>query len=314
MSTYIAVDIGGTQMRAACYPADSLTPIRMARISTQHPTLSPLERLQELISSIWPEKNSVTRIGLAAPGPVDPYKGILRSAPNIPGWTDVPLRKEMEERFHVPVAIGNDANLAALGEGRFGAGRGHPNLIFMTISTGIGGGIIIDDRLLLGSSGLAGEVGHITILPDGPLCGCGQRGHLEAVASGTAIAHWVEQELAQGAASRLQVGQVLTAKQIAHAAKEGDQLAIAAFNRAGYFLGLGLANYCHIFNPSIVIFGGGVSQAGPLLFDPMNASLQTHILSPHYLENLTLTTASLGDEAGLMGALALARMDKVGLK
>ena len=308
MSVSIAVDIGGTQMRAACFPPDGAVLKSLARVSTSHPYLSPLERLYELVASIWPEDKTVTSIGVAAPGPVDPYQGIIHAAPNIPGWIDLPLRALLEERFNVPVSLGNDANLAALGEWMFGAGQGHHHLIYMTVSTGIGGGIIVDDRLLLGARGLAAEIGHTSVMLDGPLCGCGQRGHLEAVASGPAIARWAEQEFTQGVQSILPVGQPLMAKDVAAAAHEGDELAAAALARAGTFIGQGLANFLHIFNPSIVIVGGGVSRSGSLLLDPIKAAMQEHVISPHYLDNLALCTAALGDEVGLMGALALARL------
>jgi glucokinase len=306
MSHYIAVDVGGTQIRAACYAPDSLTPIRIDRTSTRHPSETPLERLTELVASIWPEKGSVAAIGVAAPGPLDPFAGVIREAPNIPGWIDVPLRSHIEQRFGVPVALGNDANLAALGEWTYGAGQGHHHLVYITVSTGIGGGVIIDDRLLLGLNGLAAELGHVTILPDGPLCGCGARGHLEALSSGTGIARWVEEQLSQGARSSLPCGQPVTAKLVGVAAQAGDALAIAAIERAGSYLGLALANYLHIFNPSIIIIGGGVSQLGPLLLDPLWAAIEKHTLSPYYLEHLTLARAALGDAAGLIGALALA--------
>lgn len=307
MSHYIAVDVGGTQIRAACYPNHSLKPLKIDRTSTRHPTETPLERLVGLIASIWPGDEPVAAIGVAAPGPLDPFAGVIREAPNIPGWVDVPLRDHVANHFGVPVALGNDANLAALGEWKYGAGQGHHHLIYITVSTGIGGGVIIDDQLLLGLNGLAAELGHVTILPDGPLCGCGQRGHLEALSSGTAIARWTAEQLSLGAKSVLNCDQPLTAKMISAAAKEGDPLAIAAFERAGSYLGLALSNYLHIFNPSIVIIGGGVSQAGPLLMNPMWAAIQKYSLSQYYLEHLTISQAALGDEAGLIGALALAR-------
>lgn len=306
MSSHIAVDIGGTQLRAACYPSGSMTPIKLNRTATQDPNSTPLERLKTLIESTWPENDTVAGIGVAAPGPTDPYNGILMAAPNIPGWVNLPLRQYLEEYFHVPTALGNDANLAALGEWRFGAGRGHHYMIYLTISTGIGGGVIINDQLLLGQRGLAGELGHITVMQEGPICGCGQRGHLEAVASGTAIARWVREEISRGVPSSLPSNQPLTGKMISQAAQEGDELAIEALMRAGTFIGQALANYLHIFNPSAIVIGGGVSQSGSFLLDPMYASLKRHLMSPSYLDNLTLTTATLGDEVGLMGALALA--------
>ncbi|MGE5225199.1 MAG: ROK family protein [Omnitrophica WOR_2 bacterium] len=306
MSQYIAVDIGGTQMRAAVYNDDNLTPIVVDRISTRHPTLTPIERLYSLIASIWPSNLEVTAIGVAAAGPLDPYAGIIREAPNITGWIDIPLRRNLEERFNVPVAVGNDANMAALGEWKYGAGQGHHNLIYITVSTGIGGGVIVADQLLLGAHGLAAELGHVTIVPDGPMCGCGHRGHLEAFSSGPAIARWAAEELKKGSPSILSTVPDLTAKAIGQAALRGDALAKSAISRAGKYLGMALANYLHIFNPSIVIIGGGVSQTGTLLMEPMRTSMQVNTFSPYYLEDLTLTTASLGDDVGLVGALALA--------
>jgi glucokinase len=307
MTQYIAVDIGGTQIRAASYHSDSLTPIRISKTSTRDPYQAPLERLQDLVASIWPLDEPVAAIGVAAPGPLDPYQGVVIAAPNIPGWINVPLRQVLEDRFQVPVGTGNDANLAALGEWMYGAGKGHHNLIYLTVSTGIGGGIIVDDRLLLGERGLAGEVGHVTVMLDGPLCGCGKRGHLEAVASGTAIARWVQAELDQGVVSSLPAGQALNTKLIAQAAQSGDELARAALARAGGFIGQALANFLHIFNPSVVIIGGGVAMSGELLLKPVRQAMHEHVIAQAYVEDLVVTRAAFGDEAGLMGSLALAR-------
>ncbi len=307
MPSYIVADVGGTQIRAACFRADRQTPERVERLATQSGVMPVLDRLFSLINTIWPKNDEVIGIALALPGPVDPFQGILFGAPNIPGWTNLPLRRLMVERFHVPVVVGNDANLAALGEWKFGAGRGHHHMIYITISTGIGGGVIIDDQLLLGSRGLAAEIGHITVMPDGPLCGCGQRGHLEAIASGPSIARWAEEQISQGAASILSSQKRLSAKEISRAAQQGDPLAITALERAGTFLGVALASYLHIFNPTAVILGGGVTQSGDSLLQPLRKALREHIMTPSYLENLTLTTAALGDDVGLMGTLALAQ-------
>lgn len=306
MDTYIAVDIGGTQLRAAVYPAGEKTPLRQKRIATQGPGGSPLDHLMNLIAEVWPVNERVCGIGVAAPGPSNPQLGIIYSAPNIPGWERVPLVQILHERFKVPVRLGNDANLAALGEWRFGAGQGHHHLFYMTISTGIGGGIISDDRLLEGYHGLAGEIGHVTVLPDGPVCGCGHRGHLEALGSGTAIARYTAEQLAKGVPSILSQNSNPTSREIYEAAVQGDKLAISALERAGHYIGIALANYLHIFNPSIIILGGGVTRSGKYLLDPLRASLKEHILSPEYLNGLVVTTAALGDDAGLLGALALA--------
>jgi len=307
MDYHVAVDIGGTQIRAASYSQDSLTPHKINRVATQAPGSTPLERLMETISSVWPANGKVSGIGIAIAGPVDPYRGVVLTAPNIPGWDNLPLKQQLEEKFHTSVSPGNDANLAALGEWMFGAGKGHHHIIYMTISTGIGGGIIIDDRLLLGQHGLATEIGHIIIDPNGPICGCGGYGHLEAMASGPAIARWVDLELGKGRHSILETRQPVTARDIAMAAAQGDDLALAAMNRAGNFIGIAIVNFLHIFNPSMIILGGGVSQSGELLFKPIRSFLQNHVMTAGYLDNLSVVPAVLGDESGLMGALALVR-------
>ena len=307
MEYHIAVDIGGTQIRAASYAQDSLTPYKINRVATQAPDTTILDHLEDAIRSVWPEQEKVAGIGIAIAGPVDPFRGIVLTAPNIPGWVNLPLKAHLEKDFDIPVSTGNDANLAALGEWKFGAGKNHHNLIYMTISTGIGGGIIIDDRLLLGEDGLAAEIGHMIIDPNGPICGCGGYGHLEAMASGTAIARWTEQELSKGCQSSLKSKIPLTAKDIGLAARQGDELAINAFNRAGTYIGIAIVNFLHIFNPSMIILGGGVTQSGELLINPIRAYLQNHVMSPKYIEKLSITRSVLGDESGLMGALALVR-------
>ena len=308
MKTYIAVDIGGTQLRAACYPADSKTPLKLNKISTQHPSATPLERLMELITSVWPADGTVEAISVAIPGPVDPYAGIVRTTPNIPAWENLPLQKLVEGKFNVCVLLGNDANLAALAEWKYGAGVGHHDLIYMTISTGIGGGVIVGDRLLLGVHGLGAELGHVTVIPDGPVCSCGKRGHLEAVASGPGIARWTEEQLQNGTPSMLKPGQGLTAKMIGEAAQAGDGLAIQAFARAGTLIGHTIADYLHIFNPSLLIIGGGVSNTGDLLLEPMRKAIREGVCTPSFLEDFRLVTAVLRDEVGLIGALVLAQM------
>ncbi len=306
MDMYIAVDIGGTQIRVAVYPKGDQRPVKQKRITTQGKDQSPLERLIEVVAEQWPVNDHVCGIGVAAPGPINPQLGIIYSAPNIPGWEKLPLAHILQDRFGVPTRLGNDANMAALGEWRYGAGQGHHNLMYLTISTGIGGGVICDDHLLLGAHGLAAELGHVTVLPDGPMCGCGHRGHLEAVGSGTAIARYVAEQIAQGVPSSLSEYKNPTGRDISLAAEQGDPLAKAALNRAGTFIGYALGDYLHIFNPSIIILGGGVSRSGPFLLEPLRASIADRVISPEYLHGLVITTAALGDDAGLMGALVLA--------
>jgi glucokinase len=250
----------------------------------------------------------VQAIGIASPGPLDSHTGYILKTPNISEWQNFPLTPSLSQHFHVPAYLDNDANLAALGEWRFGAGRGHHHVLYLTISTGVGGGVIADDHLLQGYHGLATELGHTIVDPDGPPCSCGFAGHLESFSSGPAIVRYVLKELQAGARSSLRLDENLTARVIAKAAKHGDVLSVSAYRRAGEYLGIGVANFLHAFDPSIVIFGGGVSQVGPLLFDSFHASLKKRVFHPRYLEDLKIEMAALGDDAGLLGALALAQI------
>ncbi len=309
MKITIAIDVGGTQMRAAVFPAGENKPIRQKRIPTYVDGKTSLDRLIQLIREITADDEKIESIGIAAPGPLDPKTGIILASPNLPEWIGISISEMLQKEFGVPAFLGNDANLAAVGEWKYGAGQGHHHLLYLTISTGIGGGVISDDRLLVGHQGLGAELGHVVLLPDGPMCGCGHRGHLEALASGTGIAAYFAEQLADGHESILS-GKP-DAKAISLAAKQGDELALETFERAGYFIGLAVSNYLMIFNPSIVIFGGGVSQAGDLIMNPIRKEVREAVLSEHYLQDLVITLAALGDDSGLFGALALAR-DSVG--
>lgn len=305
MGIIIAVDIGGTQIRVAAFERGNIEPIEVRRTPTRSSEGTPFERMCAEIKAIWPKNEPVETIVVGSPGPLDPESGIIFYAPNIPGWNNFPLKDNLQKQFGVPALIGNDANLAALGEWHFGAGKGHRHVLYITISTGIGGGVISNDRLVLGVRGLATEVGHVTVLPGGPMCNCGHAGHLEAIASGPSIARYVEEQIAGGVASALKGKVNLSARDVSEAAAKGDALAVQALARAGQFIGQALADFLHLFNPSIVIFGGGVSFSGPLLLDPVKESLQKHIMDPSYLKDLQITNAALGDDAGLLGALAL---------
>ncbi|MBI3162828.1 MAG: ROK family protein [Chloroflexi bacterium] len=308
MRTIIAVDIGGTQLRAAAYKKDQLQPITQKRVKTNASEPDTFGRLVNLIEDIWPKDEGVGAIGVSSPGPLDPHTGVIMSPPNIKEWRDFPITEKLRERFGIPAYLDNDANLAGLAEWKFGAGRGHHNILYLTVSTGVGGGVIIDDRLLQGHHGLAAELGHTTVQADGPLCGCGQRGHLESYSSGTGIERFVADQLSAGRESVLHPNKKNSAHDISEAAERGDALSIEAYAIAGKYLGIGVANFLHAFNPSIVIFGGGVSQSGPLLFDAFGKSLKERVIHPRYLDGLAITKAELGDDSGLLGARALAEL------
>jgi len=308
MSVFVAVDIGGTHIRAATYKKNNTVPLNHKRTRSYGKTTGTFSRLVKAIETVWPENNSVRAIGMASPGPLDPKSGVVLATPNIPEWLDFPLTEKLTQYFGVPAYLDNDANLAALGEWKFGAGRGHHDLLYLTISTGIGGGVIVNDHILHGYHGLAAELGHVTVLANGPVCSCGFRGHLEALAAGPAIVRYIHEQLEAGKKSELRSIEELSARDVAEAASRGDALAKSAYQRAGEYLGIGVASFLHTFDPSIVILGGGVTQSGALLLEPFEASLREHTFNPRYLENLIITTAAFGDDAGLLGALALAQM------
>lgn len=308
MRTIISLDIGGTQLRAAVYQDDKREAITQKRIKTNANEPDTFGRLLKLIEDVMPRDGKVDAIGASIPGPVDPKTGIIMFTPNIKEWRDFPFAARLMKSFGVPTFLDNDANLAGLAEWKFGAARGHHNVLYLTVSTGVGGGVIISDRLLQGSHGLAAELGHTIVQVDGPLCGCGQRGHLEAFSSGTGIERFVADQLKAGRQSVLKPSKRNSAHDISEAARQGDALSIEAYQIAGKYLGIGVANFLHIFNPSVVVFGGGVSQSGPLLFDSFETSLKEHVIHPRYLEGLKIGRAELGDNSGLLGARALAEL------
>ena len=312
-SYFVAVDLGGTQIRAALCGPDGQIFRRVARLTEAQEGLDAvIGRIFQTISEAIGDTPlaEVAGIGIGAPGPLNPMTGVVFQAPNLPGCDYVPLRTLVSEHFGRPTFLGNDANLAALAENRFGAGRGIRDMIYLTISTGIGSGIIVDGRMLIGAEGLAAEAGHMIILPDGPVCGCGASGCLEALASGPSIARYAVQRIKAGKKSRIPKmvdGDLskVDAKTVSVAAQLGDKLAINTFQRAGTYLGIGIANLLRLFNPRMVVLGGSVTKAGPFLFDPMRAAIEAHAL-PMYWQGLSIAPAALGDDVGLLGAAALA--------
>ena len=303
----IGVDLGGTLIRAI---RTDLEGERVAR--AQLPTEAQsggeavMERINTAIEEVMhgAEPDEVLGIGVGAPGPID-ADGRIYDPPNLPDWGDLSLSKRIHDRFNLPAYAGNDANLAALGEHRFGAGQQVDDMVYVTVSTGIGGGIISGGRLLLGARGYAAEIGHQTLVADGPICGCGQPGHLEALASGPAIARNAKEHLDAGASSTItDFSEEITAESVAEAAQAGDELARELLAEAGFYIGLGLANLIHVLEPQRVLIGGGVSQAGDLLFEPIRETVKQSVMSPIYLD-VEILPAALGADVGLMGAVAL---------
>jgi glucokinase len=304
----LAIDLGGTQYRVAAISGDATIHARIARPTRAD--AAPEAVIEDLVDAIGEVRarvqgRPILGVGVSAPGPLDPTTGIVFQAPNLPRWRDVPLATALEARLGLSVLLGNDANLAALAEARHGAGKGARDLIYLTVSTGIGSGVVADGRLLLGAHGIAAEAGHMALSLDGPLCGCGNRGCLEAYASGTGLVNRAIEALAAGRASSLsRIQEELSAVHISDAADEGDALAQELINQAGHALGVGVRNLLHLFSPEVVVIGGGVSQIGPRLWNPMLKVVDDDAMTTYRLD-LRILTAALGDDSGLIGAALL---------
>ena len=307
----LAIDLGGTKIMAAIVSPDGRV------ISRNYcPTLA-VKGTKEVIDRLSSAAEGVvTKAGLrfselagiviAAAGALNAEKGVITSSPNLPGWHNVPLRDILADRLGIATYMINDASAAALGEHRFGAGRGLDNLVYLTVSTGIGGGIIIGGKLYTGANGSAGEIGHMIIEADGPQCSCGNSGCLEALASGTAVAAEAVKRIGQGEASSItelakDASKTITAKTVALAARQGDYLACDVVAKAAYYLGIGLANVVNIFNPEMVIIGGGMSQMGDMLLKPARKVVKQRAFRLP-AQTVRIVRARLGGDAGVIGA------------
>ena len=309
---YVAVDLGGTNIRTIRGTADGTILARVSlRTQAAEGEAAVMARILGAIREVWPPdpNDHVHAIGVSVPGPVDPWRGILFNAPNLPGWSYVPLGDLITREFHVPARLGNDANLAALAEYRFGAGKGHANMVYITLSTGIGSGVIADGRLLLGAKGLAAELGHVCVDLNGPRCNCGNIGCIEAIAAGPAIAKTAVAKIQAGEHSvmpELVSGNLadVSAETVGQAAQMGDALAASIVLHAGRAIGAAIVNLLHAFNPGIVICGGGLTRMGDLLMEPIRQTMVERASDRDYWVDIVL--ASLGDDVALLGALALA--------
>ncbi len=249
-------------------------------------------------------------IGVSFGGPVDFTTGTVRLSHHVPGWENVPLQAVLEAEFGAPARVDNDANVAALGEHRFGAGQGCDSLLYITISTGVGGGWILNGQPWRGQDGMAGEIGHVTVDPAGPVCLCGKRGCVERLASGPYLAQRarerLEQEPGRGAGLRALVSDDLArvdARLVAQAAAQGDELAQSVLAEAGHALGVGIGNAANLVNPARFVLGGGVTKAGEGWWQAVRAAARATALPEVLFE---IVPAGLGDDAPLWGAVALA--------
>ena len=306
----LAADIGGTQIRVALVD-------RKGAIAERHviPTLAQKPRddvVQRFVEAlkrvvVGAADGALVGVGVSLASPTDPATGVMYNPPNLPGWDGFSLKPVIEAELSLDASCANDATLAALAEQKYGAGRGYKHLIYMTLSTGIGGGVVIDGRLYTGRGGFAGELGHITVDRNGPPCNCGNVGCLEAVASGTAVARMARERIDTGEASVLAgvAEDALDARAVAEAARSGDGLALAIMDEAGASLGCGIISILNIFDPEVIVLGGGMSQSLDLLEQGITREIASHGMA-HYRGRLPIVKSELGDDVSLLGAAGLA--------
>lgn len=247
-------------------------------------------------------------IGIGAAGMVDFAAGAMRWAPNL-AWSELPIRDLVSEQIDLPCIVDNDANAAAWGEYKFGAARAYRHVLMVTVGTGIGGGIVADGALYRGAHGFAGEIGHVIVEPGGPECGCGNRGCWEQVASGHALdrlGRLAVETRPESLIARLAAGPEVTGRDVAEAAKQGDSLATSIFAQVGQRLGEGIAGLVNILDPEAVLVGGGVAEVGDVLMAPARSAFMASVEAPDHRPEVPLLQAALGNDAGAIGAAALA--------
>jgi len=309
MEVVVGVDLGGTKISAALVD-ESGNIVADVRCHTQveRGREFVIEQLTKTVGELFERAEGlgkrVLAIGIGSPGIIDPDSGVVvKAAVNLPQWEGISLKRIFEERFNVVAFADNDVNVMALGESLFGVAKGLKNVIFIAIGTGIGGGIVVDGKLYHGSTFTAGEIGHMTILPEGPKCACGNYGCLEALASGPSIARRAKEYIAKGVATSLSelVDDEITCEHVAKAASKGDALCRRLLEEAGRYIGVAVASLMNVLNPDCVVIGGGVAQAGEILLTPIRHEVALRAISP-----APVLQSLLRENAGEIGAAALA--------
>jgi glucokinase len=312
MTLACGIDVGGTKIAGAVVDVDG-TILEESRVESP---ASDVEAIEQAIAGLVADlrtRHAVERVGVGAAGYVDAGRARVLFAPNL-AWRDLDLRAELEEHIDLPVVIENDANSAAWGEFAFGAGADVDDLLMVTVGTGVGGGLVLDGELYRGAFGVAAEIGHLRVVPDGHLCGCGKRGCLEQYASGSAL---VREARTAATGRSAQASWLLeraggdpvgiTGPLITAAAQDGDPFAVELLASVARWLGAGIASLAAVLDPAAVVIGGGVSEAGDLLLDPMRAAFESHLSGHGYRPVAEIRLATLGNKAGVIGAADLAR-------
>ncbi|CAB4366479.1 MAG: ROK family glucokinase [Actinobacteria bacterium] len=314
MAYSIGVDVGGTKVLGGVVD-ESGAVLKTARRDTPREGGSALTQAIADVAKELMADFTIDSVGVSAAGFVSSDRKTMLATPNIAGWNGVDLDYELTSLIGLPVVIENDANAAAWGEARFGAGRGKEHMLMLTVGTGIGGGIVVNGDLYRGAFGIAAEIGHIRVVPEGHLCGCGARGCFEQYGSGNALMRHAREAIAASpdiARNLLSRGdgtlEGLTGKAITDAARDGDAVALAAFNTTGQWLGAGIASLSVILDPECVVIGGGVIDAGEILLAPIRSGLERYMPFAGKHPYPEIIAASLGNEAGLVGVADLARL------
>ena len=314
MGKRIGIDVGGTNVKIALVDDKgkiiySNSVPTYAQMGYEYTVNNIKQAIKDLMRETNTKTTDIQGIGFDFPGQVDYKTGVVKLAPNIPGWVNVPIAKMIEDEFHIPTRIDNDVRCAALGELKFGAGKGCENFVCITVGTGIGSGLVINGQLVRGAANAAGEIGHIKLqMHDGPICGCGDTGCLEAFASGPSIVAMAQENLKGGKSTKFRemagVDGEITPYIVAKAAEAGDPVAKRIFEIIGGYIGIGLVSVINLLNPEKVIIGGGVAEAGDLLLEPIRKTIKERamVIAGNSVE---IVPAQLGNSAGVIGASML---------
>ncbi|HEX6499094.1 MAG TPA: ROK family protein [Micromonosporaceae bacterium] len=312
----LALDIGGTKLAVGVVTADGAAHGVLVEPTRREDGWAVVTRRLFDLGRRAIEAaglGDVRAVGIACGGPLDAESGVVLCPPHLPDWMDVPIGPLAAETFGVPFALQNDATAGAIAEYRFGAGRGTNTMVYLTVSTGVGGGAVINGTLHTGAAGNGGEFGHVTVRRGGRLCGCGRQGCVEAYASGTSIAQRAREALAAGASSSLSTVPAVTAADVAEAAAAGDPLAAEVWAETVDLLGSAVTDLVNVFEPDLVVLGGGVTRSGAMLIDPVRAIVAREAMAPAAAA-VRVVRAELGDLVCVVGAGAIGHDAVAGLR
>ena len=305
----IGVDLGGTKISTAISTIEgNILANVVLPTKAEEGEAAVLGRIVQSIDEVIVGSSTsideIEAIGIGSPGPLDAKKGIIITTPNLP-FKNYNLVQPLKEKYNIPVYLDNDANAAAIGEYMFGAGKGKNSIVYFTVSTGVGGGAVLDGKVYRGHTSNALEIGHTTVVPNGPRCNCGNLGCLEAMSSGTAIAKKGKEAVSTNVETSLKKHDTVTSYEVFKEAEAGDEVAKDIIDNALTYLGIGVANAIATFDPEMIIIGGGVSKAGDIVFDTVKKVVNKRCFKS-MAESCEIVPAGLGSDAGVVGAVALA--------